>query len=179
MKTCTIQNNTISLNHSVIFTEKGIPLAEFAKKALKALRVEYAKFYKMDTLSKMAFLAAEVLLSPFSQEEKNGIALVFANRAASLDTDLKHQATIADEGEYYPSPAVFVYTLPNICLGEISIRHQLKTENAFMVFDNYWQAEIFFKEYSRQLIAEKSAEKVLCAWVEVLEDECEVIATLY
>ena len=176
MKTCTIQNNTISLNHSVIFTEKGIPLAEFAKKALKALRVEYAKFYKMDTLSKMAFLAAEVLLSPFSQ---NGIALVFANRAASLDTDLKHQATIADEGEYYPSPAVFVYTLPNICLGEISIRHQLKTENAFMVFDNYAQAEVFFKEYSRQLIAEKSAEKVLCAWVEVLEDECEVIATLY
>ena len=131
MKTCTIQNNTISLNHSVIFTEKGIPLAEFA------------------------------------------------NRAASLDTDLKHQATITDEGEYYPSPAVFVYTLPNICLGEISIRHQLKTENAFMVFDNYAQAEVFFKEYSRQLIAEKSAEKVLCAWVEVLEDECEVIATLY
>ena len=176
---CTIRNNTITLNDTMLFAAPESSFADFAKKALKALNVEYPKFFKMDNLSKLAFLAAEAVLSPLSAEAKSRTALLFANRTASLDTDLKHQATIADEGEYYPSPAVFVYTLPNICLGEISIRHQLKTENAFMVFDNYAQAEIFFKEYSRQLIAEKSAEKVLCAWVEVLEDECEVIATLY
>ncbi|MBB1546825.1 MAG: 3-oxoacyl-ACP synthase, partial [Capnocytophaga sp.] len=111
----------------VLFEAPESSFADFAKKALKALKVEYPKFFKMDNLSKLAFLAAEAVLSPLSAEAKSRTALLFANRAASLDTDLKHQATIANPQEYYPSPAVFVYTLPNICLGEISIRHQLHT----------------------------------------------------
>ena len=102
MKTCTIENNTITLNGSVLFSEKNTSFADFSKKALKALQMEYPKFFKMDNLSKLAFLAAEVLLRPFSQSEKNGVALVFANRSASLDTDRKHQATIANSQEYYP-----------------------------------------------------------------------------
>ena len=148
MKTCKIENNTITLNDSVLFSDKSTSFGDFSKKALKALQMDYPKFFKMDNLSKLAFLAAEVLLRPFLQSEKNSVALVFANRSASLDTDLKHQATIANPHEYYPSPAVFVYTLPNICLGEISIRHQLKTENSFFVFDSYEQAEPFLQPVS-------------------------------
>jgi hypothetical protein len=117
-------------------------------------------------------------LRPFSQSEKNSVALVFANRSASLDTDLKHQATIANPHEYYPSPAVFVYTLPNICLGEISIRHQLKTENSFFVFDSYEQAEPFLQQYSQALLAQGKAQSVLMAWVEFLEGDYRAIATL-
>ena len=115
---CTIRNNTITLDDAVLFAAPESSFADFAKKALKALNVEYPKFFKMDNLSKLAFLAAEAVLSPLSAEAKSGTALLFANRAASLDTDLKHQATIANPQEYYPSPAVFVYTLPNICLAK-------------------------------------------------------------
>ena len=89
MKTCTIENNTITLNDSVLFSDKSTSFVDFSKKALKALQMDYPKFFKMDNLSKLAFLAAEVLLRPFSQSEKNSVALVFANRSASLDTDLK------------------------------------------------------------------------------------------
>ena len=178
MKTCTIENNTITLNGSVLFSDKSTSFTDFSKKALKALQMDYPKFFKMDNLSKLAFLAAEVLLRPFSQSEKNNVALVFANRSASLDTDLKHQATISNPQEYYPSPAVFVYTLPNICLGEISIRHQLKTENSFFVFDSYEQAEPFLQQYSQALLAQGKAQSVLMAWVEFLEGDYRAIATL-
>ncbi|MGK7649997.1 3-oxoacyl-ACP synthase [Capnocytophaga sp. G1920] len=178
MKTCTIKNNTITLNDSVLFSDKSTSFVDFSKKALKALQMDYPKFFKMDNLSKLAFLAAEVLLRPFSQSEKNSVALVFANRSASLDTDLKHQATISNPHEYYPSPAVFVYTLPNICLGEISIRHQLKTENSFFVFDSYEQAEPFLQQYSQALLAQGKAQSVLMAWVEFLEGDYRAIATL-
>ncbi|GJH40322.1 hypothetical protein RCZ04_08720 [Capnocytophaga sp. HP1101] len=178
MKNCTIENNTITLNGSVLFAEKSDSFADFSKKALKALQMDYPKFFKMDNLSKLAFLVAEVLLRPFSQTEKSGVALVFANRSASLDTDLKHQATIANPKEYYPSPAVFVYTLPNICLGEISIRHQLKTENSFFVFNSYEEAQPFLEQYSQALLKQGKAESVLTGWVEVLGEEYKAICQL-
>ena len=114
-------------------------------------------------------------MSPLSAEAKSRTALLFANRAASLDTDLKHQATIANPQEYYPSPAVFVYTLPNICLGEISIRHQLYTEGSFFVFDSYQQAAPFLQTYSQALLAQGVAEHVLTSWVDYLGEEYEAI----
>ena len=163
---CTIRNNTITLDDAVLFAAPESSFADFAKKALKALNVEYPKFFKMDNLSKLAFLAAEA---------KSGTALLFANRAASLDTDLKHQATIANPQEYYPSPAVFVYTLPNICLGEISIRHQLHTEGSFFVFDSYQQAAPFLQTYSQALLDQGVAEHVLTGWVDYLGEEYEAI----
>ena len=41
------------------------------------------------------------------------------------------QRTIADPDNYYPSPAVFVYTLPNIATGEIAIRNGFHGETAY------------------------------------------------
>ena len=65
----------------------------------------------MDNLCKLAFLSAEIVLndSDILKEERN-VALVFSNNASSLDTDRKHQEAINDKDNYYPSPAVFVYT---------------------------------------------------------------------
>lgn len=115
----------------------------------------------MDNLSKLAFIASEVLLR---DENEKDIALVLSNRAASLDTDRNHQNSISDSGNGYASPAVFVYTLPNICLGEISIRHRLYSENAFFVFENFTPDVLF--DYSESLLTEKKAKKVLCGWVD-------------
>lgn len=168
MRNCTIENGTILLNGDIIFSEKATSFSEFAKKALKSLKIDYPKFFKMDNLSKLAFLATEVLLRDFSQEEKDKISIVFANKSSSLDTDLKHQESINNKKNYYPSPAVFVYTLPNICLGEIAIRHQMKTESAFFIFEKY--PEDFFKNYSKELLKNNSIQKVLCGWVDFLGD---------
>lgn len=131
----------------------------------------------MDNLSKLAFLAADVLLKRENlNEEENDIALIFSNRASSLDTDRKHQAAIENDAEYFPSPAGFVYTLPNICLGEISIKHKLYSENSFFIFERF-NAE-YLQLYANNLLQTEKAEKVLCGWVELDENNYEAFLYL-
>jgi hypothetical protein len=167
---CTIQNNEIILDGKSIFKLEPTPFSDFSKKAYQNFEVNYSKFFKMDNLSKLAFLGAELLLkNEISESKENNIALIFANNSSSLDTDLKYQKSISDTENYFPSPAVFVYTLPNICLGEISIRHQLKSENSFFIFDKFNPA--FMMNYTNVLLDSKKADKVLCGWVEYFEEE--------
>jgi hypothetical protein len=164
-----IQNNEIVLNGTSVFKIEPTDFADFSKQAYRNFEMQYPKFFKMDALSKLAFLGSELLLSPIiSTEEENNIALVLANKSSSLDTDVKYQESISDKENYYPSPAVFVYTLPNICLGEISIRHQLKSENSFFIFDAF-NTE-FMSNYSNILLNSDKADKVLCGWVEYFNE---------
>ncbi len=152
-----IRNNQIWHNGESIFTADSADFSSFMKAAYKHFALDYGKFFKMDSLSKLAFMASNPLLN--DEPEKN-TALVMTNKAGSLDTDRKHQTTMND----YPSPAVFVYTLPNICLGEISIKHQLYSENAFFVFDSFNPSTLH--DYANALLDSKKAEKVLCGWVD-------------
>lgn len=169
---CSIKNNTISLNNTKLFEElANAPFSEFSKKAYKSLNTNYPKFFKMDNLSKLAFLAADILLKEqkLNSQKENNIALVFSNKSSSLDTDRKHQKSIQNKEEYYPSPAIFVYTLPNICLGEISIKYTLHSENSFFIFDHFKTKHLL--HYANSLLATKKAEKVLCGWVDFEEDK--------
>lgn len=149
----------------MVFKDDSVDFSSFIKNAYKFLKTDYSKFFKMDNLSKLAFLAADVLLKLENLSEKeNNIALIFSNKASSLDTDRKHQAAIENEDEYYPSPAVFVYTLTNICLGEISIRHKLYSENSFFIFDHFNAEHLHL--YANSLLRSGKAEKVICGWVD-------------
>jgi hypothetical protein len=161
-----IKNNSVSLNGKVLFNEEYEGFSEFSKAAYKAFDTKYPKFFKMDNLSKLAFLTADVLLKEeiSDPEKEENIAIVLSNRASSLDTDRKHQKSIEDKNNYFPSPAVFVYTLPNICIGEISIKHRLFSENSFFIFDHFNAGHLL--DYSSSLLATKKAEKVLCGWVD-------------
>ncbi|MFY7844179.1 3-oxoacyl-ACP synthase [Chryseobacterium gambrini] len=162
---CTIENSKIVLNNDIIFETPTENFSDFAKEAYKSLALNYPKFHKMDHLSKLAFLASEMILK---DEDHSRTALVFANRSSSLDTDFKYQESINSQENYFPSPAVFVYTLPNICVGEISIRHKMQTENAFFVLDEF--NEEFLNNYSAQLLQSGKADKVLCGWVELYQE---------
>ena len=163
---CHIKNQTVSVNGQAIFSDDAEDFSTFIKNGYKSLKTDYPKFFKMDNLSKLAFLAADILLKNENlNEEENNIALIFSNKASSLDTDRKHQAAIENDAEYFPSPAVFVYTLPNICLGEISIKHRLYSENSFFIFDRF-NAE-HLQLYGNSLLHSGKAEKVLCGWVDL------------
>ncbi len=161
---CEIRNGEILLNGERVFSAGNESFTDFAKMAYRHLAIAYPKFFKMDKLSKLAFLASSQLLS-----EESNTALVFANRSSSLDTDVIYQCSIGDKEAWYPSPAVFVYTLPNICLGEISIKYKLYSENSFFVFENFPAA--FFPAYAGLLIRTRKADDVLCGWVEILEED--------
>ncbi len=166
---CTIENNTICLNGGVVFETAAESFADFSKKAYQHFEMGYPKFFKMDSLSKLAFLGAELLLKAvINPSAENNIALLFANKSSSLDTDVKYQESISDAENYFPSPAVFVYTLPNICLGEISIRHQLKSENSFFIFEAFNQR--FMTDYANVLLDTNMADQVLCGWVEYFNE---------
>lgn len=165
------------INGNVIFSDENEEFSTFIKNAYKFLKTDYPKFFKMDNLSKLAFLAADVLLkSENLNEEENNIALIFSNKASSLNTDRKHQASIENEAEYFPSPAVFVYTLPNICLGEISIKRKLYSENSFFIFDRF-NAE-HLQLYANNLLRSEKTEKVLCGWVDFDENSYEAFLYL-
>ncbi|MGJ8664963.1 MAG: 3-oxoacyl-ACP synthase [Patiriisocius sp.] len=166
------KDGKISLDGELLFSSSETELPEILKDIYKNLDTDYRKFFKMDTLSKAAFLPADVLLkSQNLASEENSIAVVLSNNASSLDTDRKHQESIAEADNFYPSPAVFVYTLPNICIGEISIKHRLFSENSFFIFETFNARHL--QLYAKQLLNTKKADKVLCGWVNVDADKYE------
>ena len=175
---CSIKNNTVSLNNSVVYKENGTDFLAFIKAAYKAVDTNYSKFFKMDALSKLAFLTADILLKNENLDvtEDTNIAVILSNKASSLDTDRKYQESIQNKDDYYPSPAVFVYTLPNICIGEISIKHKLYSENSFFIFDSFNAKHLL--EYTNSILSANKAKQVLCGWVEFDQDHYEAFLYL-
>src|ERR1700722_3309166 len=122
---CVIRENRIYLNGRLLWESPPPGPADFLLSVYQHFGFQYPKFYKMDQLSKLGWLAAELLLSDgFDKADyrPEDIAIVLSNANASLDTDYKYFATVSG----IPSPALFVYTLPNIVIGEICIRHKFK-----------------------------------------------------
>ena len=120
-----------ALNHK----EKG---AALLTELYRAHIGDYPKFFKMDTLCKLGFVASELLLQAEGTprfEPREDRAVMFFNRNASLQADTAYQATIQDPENFFPSPAAFVYTLPNIVTGEIAIRNKYFVETSFIVMD--------------------------------------------
>ncbi len=155
-----IRNSKVYKNGELAFENGEDPeLAEFLKTFYKVQNLRYPKFFKMDNLSKLGLLGIEILTGGIIEDKQT--ALVFGNSASSLDTDKAFTRTINE----YPSPALFVYTLPNIMLGEISIRHKLRSENIFFIAENFDSS--LFLDYSNSLIQHNKAKNVLCGWVDL------------
>lgn len=129
---------------------------------------DYPKFFKMDSLCKLGFLAAEMLLKGITAAEKEHCAVILFNRNGSLITDRNYEKTIADPGQYFPSPAIFVYTLANIVTGEIAIRHKIYGETSFYVTDRY--DERYMERIVRNTLLTSKPEMVLYGWVDFNSD---------
>jgi len=150
---------------TVLSNPKNLSGAEFLSEAYRTFELGYAKFHKMDLLCKLGLIASELVLRKTlrSDPDKTKMAMVFANRSSSLDTDRTHAASIADKEHYFPSPSVFVYTLPNIVTGEIAIKHGITGENAFFILDRFDPS--LFVKYG-QLLFTGNTQTLLCGWVE-------------
>lgn len=103
-------------------------------------KIEYPKFFKMDTLCKLGFLASELLLEGDKDrfEPREDRAVLMFSRNGCFCNDLNYEKTTGD----YPSPSLFVYTLPNIITGEIAIRNKYKGETSAFLMEGYDQAHI-------------------------------------
>lgn len=95
----------------------------------------YMKFSKMDDYCKLGTTAIELLLNKaggLSKFDPYEIALVVNTDTGCIESDLAHLDNITAE-EYNSSPAIFVYTLPNVVAGEICIKNKFKGEGVTIV----------------------------------------------
>jgi hypothetical protein len=82
-----------------------------------------------------------------------------------LDTDRRYQETISNAEAYFPSPAVFVYTLPSIMCGEIAIRNGIQGENNLLVTEGF-DAEVIAQQV--ELLFSQTQTKVCIAgWAQL------------
>jgi len=170
---CLIRGHSIRVNGKAFFTmPASAPLGDFLKSAYRQLAIEYPKFHKMDGLCKAIFIAVELMARESGPFER-GTALIFSNRSSSLLSDSRHAAGIFDTVNPVARPATFVYTLPNIAMGEISIRHQLQSENVFFIFDSYLPE--FLVPYTDAMLGSGRTKSALCGWAEVTGETCDLL----
>jgi hypothetical protein len=167
-KICIIRGNKIILGDKVILEYDGIDFAGFATHSYRHFQINYPKFHKMDNLGKLGFLAAELLicdsgLTTKYKGEETGV--IFMNSSSSLDTDKNHQRSISMRDNYFPSPAVFVYTLPNVVIGEICIRHRITGEGNFLVSEIF--NPLLLYNYVSTLFDRGCIESCITGWVEI------------
>lgn len=144
---------------------------------------DWPKYFKMDTLSKAGFVSTELLLKKMgerrcdSEEFIRSRAIVLFGSTASLCADRNYQETIQDKDNYYPSPALFVYTLPNIVTGEIAIRNHWRGETSFYVLEEPDAAQMAF--HLACAFQDSDTESVLAGWVDSRKnDDFQVFVTL-
>jgi hypothetical protein len=132
-------SHNISITEGKVFSDGRLlhhyqeecEFSDFGKYLYKKLNITYPKFYKMDNLCKLAFLACEYLVINTGKIETapEQISVILANSGSTIDTDMHFIESIRS----IPSPAIFVYTLPNISIGELCIRNGWKGEGLFLV----------------------------------------------
>ncbi len=168
---CKIEKNSVILNNKLIITKnEEISFSEFSKLLYSKIKLNYPKFFKMDNLSKLALITSEYLLSNYYNkvEKSNNISIILSNKSSSLITDRDFQKTIDNKDNYFPSPSLFVYTLPNISIGEICIKNNITGENIFFITENFNPKLI--NEYASTIINNHNKEIILCGWVDFDED---------
>ena len=133
---------------------------------------DYPKFYKMDLLSRLGFIAAELLFqkegahAAFDQSR----AVLLFGQSASCVADRSFEATIQPGDNYFPSPADFVYTLPNIVLGdEIAIRHQLHGETCYFALSE--RDDALIRQLVSQAFLDPATTSALYGWIDAPDDD--------
>ena len=159
--------NTIRLS-----SEDGTSLTDIYKQEIG----NYPKFYKMDILSRLAFVTTELLRKgPHTTDNGQQTPIILFNHSSSVVADRQFLDTIKDAEDFFPSPSVFVYTLPNITTGEVAIRHHLCGETSFYILPD--KDEALMKQILEASLAGTSATSVISGWIDAESEtsyECEL-----
>ena len=166
-----LQERRVMLNGIIKYVSEARSVGKLIRSVYRHYNFDYPKFFKMDNLSKLGFLSAEILLQGTDILQKyppEEIAIILENASSSLESDEKHQESIRDRNKYFPSPSVFVYTLPNIMASEIAIRHKMKGENAVFIFEQFDPGFIY--HYVSELFRNQRVNCCLSGWIECYGD---------
>ncbi len=163
--------------------QQPLPAAETGRDLLTALYksriADYPKYYKMDALSRLGFVASELLLqaegTAASGTPRSDRAVLLFNRSSSCVADRRYLQSIEDAVACFPSPSVFVYTLPNIVTGEIAIRHAYRGETSFYVLDE--RDDRLMRQIIESAFLDSETQSVLTGWIDC-DSEDQYVADL-
>ncbi len=177
---CIIRFNKVFINDKIDYIKDnyaGFP--DFVRSVYRNYKINYPKFFKMDNLSKLGFITSELLLKQenlLSKYKNDEIGIIISNSGSSIDTDIKYYNTIKDKSNYFPSPSVFVYTLPNIMIGEICIRNKIMGESTFFISEKFNPDFLF--NYINILFKTSKIKSCISGWVEYEENKYESLLFL-
>ena len=129
----------------------------------------YPKFHKMDILCQLGFIASELLLEAEGKErfvESEDRAVILFGKHASIYSDRQYQKTISDKENFYPSPSVFIYTLPNIVTGEIALRNKYHGETSYFALEDKTEMERHIRTI---LDTTPSINSAICGWIDAVD----------
>lgn len=144
----------------------SIPSGADLSALYRQLAGDYLKFFKMDVLSKLGFLLTEMLVAdePDRFQLREDRAVLVFSREGCVANDRHYAATLAD----FPSPALFVYTLPNIVTGEIAIRNKYEGETSAYVLENYDEKRLW--ALVKEAFQDRITQSAVVAWIDCPSD---------
>jgi len=169
-----LKNHQVIINGIVEYLSEEQSVSKLLRSVYRRSNIDYPKFFKMDNLSKLGFLSAEILLQGTDILQKypgEELGIILGNASSSLKSDEEHQEFIRDRKKYFPSPSVFVYTLPNIMAAEIAIRHKIKGENTVFIFERFDHGFIY--NYISELFRNQRVNCCISGWIDCYGDRYE------
>lgn len=170
---CSVNASGVELDGERVFAnEPTDDFPTFIRKAYTSLDLAYRKFYKMDDLSKLGFITTAWLtrsVDGFAGLPPKSKGVIMANRSASLDTDIHYHRNLDAVGDRETSPAIFVYTLPNVMLGEICIYWRMKGENTFFIQRE--PDKDFLIQYAGMVMDEQDLNYCIVGWCDLLGND--------
>jgi hypothetical protein len=159
---CVLRKGNVITRHDVESFETDA-IEAYENALYEKLGLSYPRFYKMDHQCRLGMLACEFLLKDnrlkyYSPEE---VAIVLTNANASADADI----AFVESMQTMASPALFVYTLSNIVMAEICIRHNIKGENAFYITPAF--DATLLQGYVDMVLRQPQTQACIAGWIEV------------
>lgn len=176
-----VERRRLNTLHRVVVTTAGVEVDSeklntssmgnaLLTEVYKSYIGDYPRYYKMDALSKLLFVASELLMQRLGDyaDDKRCSMIIF-NRTSSIISDRKHIATFERSDEFYPSPSVFIGTLPNIALGEFAIRHNCTGETSLYILDK--RDDDIMAQVVECQMSQSDTEIMLSGWVDFSSED--------
>ncbi len=170
---CSIDQCGVCLNGKPFLKNEDQSANDCFDRIYTYAQMQYPRYHKMDMLSKLGFLTAEILMQALPEVKTKHTAfqsaVLMANKWASLHTDHLYW----ESAQNIPSPSLFVCTLPNVVSAEICIRHQWKGENHFFIQPQFNPSQMM--DYANILFGSQRASFCLLGWVDFFDQQYESI----
>ena len=103
-------------------------------------------------------------------------AVVLFNATSSIAADRDYVASIDGDEGFYPSPSVFVYTLPNLSVGEIAMRNHYHGETSFYILPE--RDERMINKVQEASMLDPATKSMITGWIDYRDDD-HFVAELY